>query len=246
MDQPESTTRRDRIELIAAVLIAIAAVLTAIATFHSEKLGGDILQAHTNALGQTSLSNEAYNKSSAQQAIERDWFFSWYSASENGEPAAGFLRDAMPREVWALIEEWSAAEDDGILNPFSPEAIENYASYANLPSVELLRQGDHLDQGSACSIFEGRVAEDRSDWYDLSVVFLAITLVTAGLAALLKGRVSQGMVLGTAVVSLVLGAGYLVGGAAEDSSRTKVAHEFFLSDQEGASPEEMMQVCADL
>ncbi|WP_420456776.1 hypothetical protein [Rubrivirga sp.] len=238
-DASTPTSRRDRIELISAVLIGLASVLTAVATYQEGALDGEVRDQNTEALAQTSYANDVYNDASAQQAIERDWFFSWNVAHWNDQPAAAYLADAMPPEVWVLIEEWNAAEDDGILDPFSPEAVESYPAYGDLPSVGLLMRGDDHMGAAQCAIFAGRVADNRGGWLSLSVIFLAITLVTAGLAALLKSATAQYVVLGTAVVSLLFGATLLVAGGDRDGAQAEVAEQVFESPDEA-------DLCVDL
>lgn len=211
-DLKKMESRQDRVELIAAILIGLAAVLTAFATFQSGVLAGQVRDAHTEALAETSFANDIYNDANAERSIERDWFFGWLVEDFNGRPAADFLHDAMDPKVWALIQEWRAAEFDGILDPFSDEAQEAYTSYGELPSVDKIREGNlHMDNAES-AILRGRVADKRGGWFDLSTVFLAITLVTGGIAALLKSRTAQRLVLGTAIFCLVLGAGLLMVG----------------------------------
>ena len=137
----------------------------------------------------------------------------------------------MPREVDALIEEFFAAEDDGILNPFSPEAQDAYASYSELPSVEKIREGNAFMDEARCAILEARTGDRLGNRIDLSLVFLAITLVTAGLAALLKGRGAQFLVLATAMACLFVGTGLLLAGGDEATVRAEVAAAVFGSPE---------------
>ncbi len=231
-ESTQEQSRRDRIELIAAILIGLAAVLTAIATYQSGALSGEVRDANTEALAQTSFANDAYNNADAQQAIERDWFFGWLIEYQNDRPAAAYMENAMPPEVWALIEEWDTAVDDGILNPFSPDAQETYASYRELESVELLETGLDYMVSAQCAILDGRIADNKGGWFDLAAVFLAITLVTGGIAALLKSRIAQHLVLGTAAFCLLIGAVLLVAGGDSESARDDVIAEVFEAPEE--------------
>lgn len=228
-EEAVTKTRKDRIEFLAALLIGIAAVFTAYATFQGAEIDGKVAEQQTEALANILLANDAYNDANAQQAIERDWFFSWITEAQNETPASLFLEEAMPEYVRALAEEWLNAPDD-IADPFSPEAADSYDTYFGLPSVELTFQGNLFDIDADCAVFRAEVASVQSENYGLSTVFFAISLVTAGIAALLRSRAAQYMVLTTATVSLVLGLGILWLGGDETEARTDVAPGFYLSE----------------
>lgn len=222
----EDRPRKDRIELVVAVLIGVAAVLTAVAVFQGGKVDGDIDRQQTAALRLTLAANDAFNAADAQQAIERDWIFGWITEAINGTAAADYLKTAMPDSVFALADEWMNADDD-ITDPFSEEAADVYSSYDALPSVGLLISGDELDAEAECAIFLTQVLGVQGDSFGLSTVFLAISLVTGGIAALLRRRLAQNIVLVTAVASLVIGAGLLLLGTAEADARREVAPDFY-------------------
>lgn len=217
---------KDRIELIAALLIGVAAVMTAVATFQNGRVDGQISEQHTIALGLTLRANDAFNAADAQQAIERDWIFTWITEASNDTPAADYLEDAMPDEVFALAEEWLNADDD-IADPFSSQAAEVYNAYAGLPSVGLVDTGADLDEEAACATFTAQVLDVQGNWFGLSTVFLAISLVVGGFAALLRSRVAENIALVTALTSLVIGATLLVIGTDQVGARNQVAPDFY-------------------
>ena len=225
-DEHEDKRRKDSVELIVAVLIGVAAVLTAVAVFQGGKVDGNVAAQQTAALGLTLAANDAYNAADAQQAIERDWVFGWITEVSNETAAADYLETAMPESVFALADEWINAPDD-IADPFSEEAAEVYGSYAALPSVGLFILGDELDAKAVCATFRAQVFGAQGDGFGLSTVFLAIALVTGGIAALLRRRLAQNIVLVTAVTSLVIGAGLLLFGTDEAEARREVAPDFY-------------------
>ena len=222
-DSNGRTVQRNRVELIASILIGSAAVLTAIATYQGGELDGQVRDLNTEALAETSFANDVYNDANALRAIERDWFFSWLVEDQNNQPAAGYIINAMPPEVRNLIEEFFAAGDDGILNPFSPEAQEAYVSYLELPSVQYIMQGNTHRNNAQCAILEARIADNQGNWMGFANVFLAITLMTAGIAALLRSRIAQTVVLATAVLCLLMGVGLLLAGGDYAGSRAEMA-----------------------
>ncbi len=221
--------RRERVELLASILIGLAAVLTAIATYQSARLDGAVRAANTEALTLTAYANDKYNDANAQRSIERDWFFQAMIQNSNNTPAGEFMSQAMPERVAALVEEYFAAEDH-VLDPFSEEAQRSYNSFGELRSSQLIAEGNSLSDRAFCAVFEGRVAEKMGEYIDLSAVFLSITLVTAGIAALLKTRTAQFLVLSTAVLCLVVGTGLLL--VEDHEARSEVAKATFLEEDD--------------
>lgn len=223
--------RRNRIELVAAILIGVAAIFTALATYLGGQVDGSITEKQNEALRLDLIAGGVYNDANAQQAIERDWVFGWITELENETPAAGYLENAMPDEVFALAEEWINAEDD-VADPFSEEAFDSYESHSELLSAQLSEEASFLEELSACSAFDGQVLEVRGENYSVSQVFFATTLVAGGIAALLRRRLAQYIVLGTAVLSLLAGLSVLSLGTDEADARAEIAADFYAYDDD--------------
>ena len=228
--------RKRRVELVGAIIIGIAAVLTAIAVYQGSGVDGTVQEMQTEAVGLTLYANDAYNDATAEEATERDWIFGYLTELVNDQPAADVLLAAMPVEVAALAGEWlgdneaefANAESDSIGDPFSSE----YDAYSGLPSAQLLERGDAFAQGAQCALFSAEVAGVRGDNYGLATVFLAVALVVGGIAALLRRKAAQIILLTTAVLGLVLGAGLLVLAADNAEARAETAIEFFVEEEE--------------
>lgn len=241
-DDPESPRdrRKRRIELTGAIIIGIAAVLTAVATYQGSRVRGEVQQKSTEAVGLTLQANDLYNDSTAEQAEERDWFFGYLTAAANGEEeTADVLFRAMPAEVQVLTTDWLVLNDRRLDEPDVPiddpffvdaDGFPAVDSFLELPSTLALFDGNALDELAGCALFESQVAETRGDNYALSTVFLAIALVVGGIAALLKGKAAQIIVLVTSIVALVLGAGVLILAGDQEEARQDAAVQFFRDD----------------
>ena len=231
--------RKSRVELAGAIIIGIAAVLTAIATFQGSQVDGTVQDKSTEAVGLTLQANDLYNDANAFRAEERAWFFGYITAEANEQSfTASLLRRAMPLEVQALTGEWfdknqaRIGNEEPIDDPFNPGG-DFYETFELLPSVVNLSAGNMRKQDAACALFDSEVAGSKGDSYGLSTVYLAIALVVGGIAALLNGKAAQLIVLTTATLSLLIGAGVLAfaGDAAE--ARADNAAEFFPFDANG-------------
>lgn len=226
--------RKQRVELAGAIIIGIAAVLTAIATYLGSQVDGISQEKSASALGLTLDANDLYNDANSFRAEERDWFFGYVTALADGQAfTADLLRRAMPDQVQALTDEWFERNgerldtEQRIDDPFESDA---YATVELLPSVVYLQEGNAFYFDAQCALFEAQVAGVRGDNYGLSTVYLAIALVLGGIAALLSGKAAQTIVLVTASVGLVLGAGVLVYAGDEAETRADTAEEVFPTD----------------
>ena len=209
-------------------------MLTAIAVYQGSGVDGTVQEMQTEAVGLTLYANDAYNDATAEEATERDWIFGYLTEMMNDQPAADILLAAMPIEVADLAAEWlgdneaefADAESESIGDPFSSE----YDAYAGLPSAQLLASGNALAERAQCALFSAEVAGVRGDNYGLATVFLAVALVVGGIAALLRRKSAQIILLTTAVLGLVLGAGLLLLAADDAEARAETAVDFFVAD----------------
>ncbi len=228
--------RKRRIELMGAVVIAIAAVLTAWVTFDAGAADSTVEQKNTDGLALTLRSNDLFIQYDAERALERDWIFSWIAAAANEEPATPILTAAMPPEVADLTLEWFADNQQFFDDPegasLSDPFDERYASYDALPSNDFLFWGREANADAQCAFFEAREAEIRGDGLGLATVFLAIALLVIGIAALLNGKAAQIIVIIVSIVSLIAGAGqaFLAGDPTEVRAKATVA--FFSTEAE--------------
>ena len=226
--------RKQRVELAGAVIIAIAAVLTALATHQTGDADGIVEQKNTEGIGLTLQANDTYNLSDAARLVERDLMFSWISARANGETAAGVLRAAMPASLHELATQWLDANDQACAIP-APSVVDDpfsevFPAFAELDSEILLDVGEEQFLGAQCALFEAQEAAVRGDGGGLATVILAIALVVGGIAALLNGKAAQMIVITIAALSLVYGAGELLLATDSEEVRAKAVALFFVNE----------------
>ena len=226
--------RKQRVELAGAVIIAIAAVLTALATHQTGDADGIVEQKNTEGIGLTLQANDTYNLSDAARLVERDLMFSWISARANGETAAGVLRAAMPASLHELATQWLDANDQAFAIP-APSVVDDpfsevFPAFAELDSEILLDVGEEQFLGAQCALFEAQEAAVRGDGVGLATVILAIALVVGGIAALLNGKAAQMIVITIAALSLVYGAGELLLATDSEEVRAKAVALFFVNE----------------
>lgn len=233
-DHNKADKKRKRwVELAGAVIIGIAAVLTAIATFAASDADGTVEKKNTEGITSTLIANSFFNDANAQRLVERDWIFSFIAEAANASPAADVILYAMPDDVFVLADAWLTVNEIDFENP-QDELIDDpfsagYPAADDLLSVQLQIQADFFDQHADCAFFAASVAGVQGDSYGLSTVFLAIALVVGGIAALLTSKAAQIIVLTVAVLSLALGAVELMTAGDLDNSRAAAAADFFVN-----------------
>jgi hypothetical protein len=225
---------KQRVELAGAIVIGIAAVLTAIATVQGGDADAAVAKENTTGIADTLIANGYFNDANAQRLVERDWIFSFMSEAANDAPAADIILYAMPDDVFVLADAWLTANEIDFENP-QGELIDDpfsgdYAAVDGLLSAQLEDLGNLWDQLASCAFFSASVAGVQGDSYGLSTVFLAIAIVVGGIAALVTRKLAQIILLTTAVLSLALGAVELSSAGDNTNSRAVAAADFFVND----------------
>lgn len=228
------TKRKQRVELAGAIVIGIAAVLTAIATVQGGDADAAVDKGNTAGIANTLIANSYFNDANAQRLVERDWIFSFMSEAANDAPAADIILYAMPDDVFVLADDWLTANEIDFANPNS-ELIDDpfsggYAAVDGLLSAQFEDLGNLWDQSASCAFFSASVAGVQGDGYGISTVFLAIAIVVGGIAALVTRKLAQIILLTTALLSLALGAFELSSAGDTTNSRAVAAADFFVND----------------
>lgn len=215
---------RDRFELVATIIMAAAAILTAWAAFQSAKWSG--IQAIEFASGNAArIESTRLDTTAGQQAsVDVDVFLAWVGAvaeelsegaisPEPGEtyhPAPGtlsaFYFERMRPEFRPALEAWLGT--DPLIDedaPGTPFEMEEYVLAAAVAAEEkLIEAGEHTDKALT--------ANQNSDNHVLMAVTLALAIFFAGVSSKLEALrnrqlaivLSVATFLGAAVVLAVL------------------------------------------
>jgi hypothetical protein len=221
-DQPKPGDR-DRIELIATIVMAAAAILTAWAAFQSAKWGGIQAIEFSQANAARIESTRAENRAGQLRSVDVDVFLDWTAAvaaevqagtttiGEGGyQPGEGtlsrFYYDRMRDEFKPAIEAW--LETRPLQNPDAPETPFEMDAYqlADLTAAEdyMTEAGVHADAALD--------ANQNSDNHVLTAVALALAIFFAGVSSKLSDHrnrliaiiLSAVIFLGSAIVLLAL------------------------------------------
>ena len=130
-DEAATDKRNNRLELLAAIVLGIAALLTAFATFQAGKKGGEALQGYSQSSAQLSDANQFYNQGGQTSALDQSLFVEYAIATTEGNTdVADYLRGTLMRPELSEAIDWFDANDDAE-TPFdeaedNPYTIEDY------------------------------------------------------------------------------------------------------------------------
>lgn len=192
-----------RLPIIAAILLGIAATLTAVSAYQAALEDGDSIKGYAES---TRLLNDAnfFFIQGNQTTAEDQALFVEYALSTETDPSgeiAAYLETLMSPELLEAVEWWKATDD--ALTPF--DELEG-----NPYTVADYEEGQALEDQASQAFEAGAAADDKGDEFELATVLLALTLFFAGIATLFRRRVVSIALLVVGATSLVLGAGQLL------------------------------------
>jgi len=208
--------KRDRVELIATILLAAAAILTAWSAFQAGKWSGVQAVSFSEAGAARTESTRFDTRAGQQASIDISLFTDWLAA----------LNDELSRELPVISEAGTYTPIDGTLSAFlfvrfreefspamtawlatdpannpdappTPFATDEYVLAAAVQADELKTLADE-------KAAQAREANQIGDTYVLTAVLFATVLFFAGVSSKLERRSNRNLTLGVGVVVLVI------------------------------------------
>ena len=178
MTEDPGETRFDRhFELLATVLLAVAAVATAWASYQSARWHGEQAKSQSASIAARVESTRTANVANRQVQIDVALFTQWVDAYARDETElAAFYRKRFRDEFRPAFNTWVATKPrTNPAAPLSPFAMPQYKLAATA-------QADRLEaQAGEASERVGRFIQ-RADNYSLAVVLFAASLFFAGIS----------------------------------------------------------------
>src|SRR5213080_2064008 len=160
--------RQHRVELLATILLAVAAVATAWSTFQSTRWRGEQTADYSKATAARIQSSEASTRAGQLTQVDIATFIQWVNASVAGDQKlADFYRRRFRTEFRPAFAAWLATHPRTNRSaPLSPFAMSQYRVAEAVKSEQLnTAAGVHANAAGA--------ANQRSDNYVLAVVLFA-------------------------------------------------------------------------
>ncbi|MEQ1700692.1 MAG: hypothetical protein ABMA25_11300 [Ilumatobacteraceae bacterium] len=187
------------IEIIAASMLGIAAILTAYAAFYGAQAGDEALKGYTQSARTTADANGYYSDYGQTYAADQTLYLQYAILREQGDDATAEVikNDIFSQVLDDATTAWLEMPED--TRPLTPLGMEDiYTSEDLTMSQDLFEQADAQFQ-------DALKIDDQGDNFDLAAVYLAVSLFFAGVAALFKLRRIQILMLGGAGLVMIPG-----------------------------------------
>jgi hypothetical protein len=186
-----STTADRRLELLSAVLLALATVATAWAAYQSRQWTGEQSQGYSRATATRIAVNRSAALANRQVQIDVATFVQWVNAyQERHDALARFYRARFRDEFKPAFAAWLAAKP--FENPNAPRTPFDMREYRLKTAVKANR----LEKTAAAASERAKEANQRADNYMLAVVLFASSLFFAGISTKLGTPRVRAAILG--------------------------------------------------
>jgi hypothetical protein len=193
-------------ELIAAILLSAAALLSSYSGFQGELWDGE--QAANYALAEQTRTNASKDEMIAGQrsGVDAMIFSQWLDAySSNNELLQKFYRDRFRPEFKPVFEQWLLTKP--LVNPKAPPTpfhMPGYLDRSDPTAKDLNRKADQY-------FAAGQRANKIGDTYGQAVVIFALALFMGGITQTFDTRKTRIMLLSLSAFCVLLGAVRIVG-----------------------------------
>jgi hypothetical protein len=201
--QARSTADR-RIDTIAAILLAVAAVATAWSSYQASRWTGEQAKAFSAANAARVESTRSSALANAQTQVDVAVFTQWVDARLRSEDdLAAFYEQRFRAEFQPAFRAWLRTEPfEDPSAPPSPFAMNEYRSAAT-------QEANELSATAEASAELARTYIQRATNYVLGVVLFATSLFFAGISTKLSSTRLRGVILGVGCTVFVFAASWI-------------------------------------
>ena len=188
--QPKPTSHRNVLEVVATVLLALAAVSTAWSGYQAARWNGEATKASSRVNALRIEAARSQGLAEGQTQVDIAMFFEWADADKTGDAElATFYEERFRPEFRPAFDAWLAAGPDGESDPpGTPFTLGEYQLAAADEAVELDAEAE-----ATAAIVRRNV--QRSTNYVLGVVLFSVALFFAGISTKVSGTASRSVLL---------------------------------------------------
>jgi hypothetical protein len=190
----ERFNRTDWIELVAAVILALATIVAAWSAYQATRWGGEQAKASRSALSaKTDAAQQTTIFGTQAQVDVQLWTLWLQQRADESERGAAFVEERFREEFKPAFAAWRADVPEGEAPPGTPFTMAEYAPAARGEAERLNAEADVFADTSA-------EANQTGDNFVLVAVIMASVLFFAGVGTKLKGRAVRLLMLLFAVL----------------------------------------------
>ena len=195
---------RDWIEIVATVLLALAAVATAWSSYQANRWNGEASKASGRVNALRIDAARAQGLAEGQTQVDIAMFFQWVNATatEEGDLADFYLERYRP-EFRPAFDAWMAT--DPLENPDAPATPFAMPEY----QLEARTESEALDAEAAATAQIVLRNIQRSANYVLGVVLFAVALFFAGMSTKLRSAGPRTVLLGVGCIVVIATAAWI-------------------------------------
>jgi len=199
-EQTEESRRRDRrVELIAAIMLSAATVVTAWSAYQATRWSGDQAESYTEASATRTESVRSSTEANRQVLIDVDTFLNWLDAQQTGDRAlADDIHVRMREEFLPAFDAWLATTPPGSIPDGTPFELPEYRLAAEEKAKQLEVKASRL-------FADGNESNQVSDDFVLAAVLFASVLFFSGLAGTFDSLRAQVFLLILGAIMLAVG-----------------------------------------
>lgn len=185
-DPAELRPRRDWVELVATVVLAVAAVATAWSSYQATRWNGEQAKASSRVNALRIDAARAQGLAQGQTQVDIAMFFQWVDADAAGDgELADFYAERFRPEFRPAFDAWLATDPLSAAGaPASPFAMDEYR-------LQEAVDAEQLDADAEVMAATVRRNIQRAANYVLGVVLFAVALFFAGMSTKLSGAGSR-------------------------------------------------------
>jgi hypothetical protein len=182
--------RRHALEIVSTVLLALAAVSTAWASYQASRWHGQQALATARGAAARVDATRAAGVANRQIQIDAATFMQWIDAYSRDETElADFYFRRFRDEFRPAVSAWIATEPlENPGAPLTPFVLEEYSPAA-------LEEADRLEASAGLSTEDAKLDLERADRYVLCVVLFALALFFAGISTRLRSTSAEVAIL---------------------------------------------------
>jgi hypothetical protein len=189
-----------RIEMLAAVILGVAGLLTAFGAYKAALADGDALKGYTMSSQTTADANAFFNEAFATFTADQQLFLEYQLLIEEDQQdlAFAFRERFFSEELEAGLAAWEQIPAGDPDEPPTPLLTDEYTVPAQGEALRLTEQ-------AATEFQDAQDIDDAGDKFELAAVFLSVALFLAGIGSLFKTRAIQLAILGMSALAVVPG-----------------------------------------
>lgn len=196
--EPPISTREKRFEVVATVILAVAALATAWSGYQASLWGGIQSSNYTQASASRTAAAQLRSEANQFRLADLSTFENYVDATIDGdESLAAFYQERFRSEFAVAFDAWWELEPfDNPDAPASPLAMPEYQLAADAEAESLDARADALFE-------EGEDANNYSDVYTMSTLLLAVALFFTAISERFEYMRVRTALLGLAALGVV-------------------------------------------